>query len=121
MREKNDYKFFSCPCFLDFVILLKSKSKFNITDFVTLSEKNGVTEPYIILTDSTWYIYCKETIRFLIHYYPEDFYEECMENCIHEFNDPLSVNCLDLFDFRDLCDLCSDITVSNLLKCLTKV
>ena len=47
MREKNDYKFFSCPCFLDFVILLKSKSKFNITDFVTLSEKNGVTEPYI--------------------------------------------------------------------------
>lgn len=119
MNEYDNMTFFSCSCFLDFVIVLKSK--FNISDFIVLSEQNGAIRPKILLVDSTWYIYCKETIRFLVQYYPVDFYEKCMENCIREFLDPESVNCLDLLEFEDLCDSCHEVTISNLLKCLINI
>ena len=108
MNEYDNMTFFSCSCFLDFVIVLKSK--FNISDFIVLSEQNGAIRPKILLVDSTWYLY-----------YPVDFYEKCMENCIREFLDPESVNCLDLLEFEDLCDSCHEVTISNLLKCLINI
>ena len=94
----NDMAFFACCCLLNFVIVLKLK--FIINDFIDLAEQNGVMRPNIllILVDSTYYICCKETIQFLIQYYP-DFYEKCMEHCPREYPDPESVNCLDLCEF----------------------
>ena len=118
----NDMTFFACCCLLDFVIVLKSK--FIINNFIDLAEQNGVMRPNIllILVDSTYYICCKETIQFLIQYYP-DFYEKCMEHCPREYPDPESVNCLDLceFGFEDFCFSCQKITISFLLKCLIKM
>ena len=118
----NDLIFFACCCLLDFVIVLKSN--FIINDFIDLAEQNGVMRSNIllILVDSTYYICCKETIQFLIQYYP-DFYEKCMEHCPREYPDPESVNCLDLceFGFEDFCFSCQKITISFLLMCLIKI
>ena len=114
--------FFACSCLFDFVIVLKSK--FTINDFIDLAEQNGVMRLNILtfLVDTTYYICCKETIKFLIEYYP-DFYEKCMEHCPREYPDPESVNCLDLceFGFEDFCFSCQKITISFLLKCLIKI
>ena len=118
----NDMTFFACCCLLDFVIVLKSN--FIINDFIDLAEQNGVMRPNIllILVDSTYYICCKETIHFLIQYYP-DFYEKCVEHCPREYPDPESVNCSDLceFGFQDFCFSCQKITISFLLMCLIKI
>ena len=74
------------------------------------------------LIDETYYICCKETIEFLIKYYP-DLYEKCMEYCPHEYPDPESCNCLDLceFGYEDFCFSCQNITISVLIKCLIKI
>ena len=118
----NDMAFFACCCLLDFVIVLKLK--FTINDFIDLAEQNGVMRPNIllILVDSTYYICCKETIQFLIQYYP-DFYEKCMEHCPREYPDPESVNCLDLceFGFEDCYFSCQKKIFFFLLKCLIKI
>ena len=76
----NDMTFFACCCLLDFVIVLKSN--FIINDFIDLAEQNVVMKPNIllILVDSKYNICCKETIQFLIQYYP-DFYENW--NIVH--------------------------------------
>ena len=118
----NDMAFFACCCLFHFIIILKSK--FIINDFIDLAEQNGIMRPNIllILVESTYYICCKETIQFLIQYYP-DFCEKCLEHCPREYPDPESVNCLDLceFGFEDLCLSCQEVTVSYLLKCLIKI
>ena len=118
----NDMTFFACCCRFNFVIVLKSK--FIINDFIDLAERNGVMRPNIslILVDRTYCICCKETIQFLIQYYP-DFYEKCLEHCPREYPDPESVKCLDLceFGFEDFCLSCQEVTISYLLKCLIKI
>ena len=118
----NDITFFACCCLFDFVIVLKSK--FIINDFIDLAEQNGIIRPNVllILFYNTYFICCKETIQFLIQYYP-DFYEKCLEHCPREYPDHESVNCLDLceFGFEDLCLSCQEVTISYLLNCLIKI
>ena len=90
---------------------------------IDLAEQNGIMRPNIFLfdADATYYICCKETIEFLVEYYPE-FYEKCLD-CPHEYPDPESCNCLNLckFGYEDFCLSCQEVTISYLLKCLIKI
>ena len=113
--------FFLCNCFLDFLVALKLE--FNMTDFIDLAEQNGVMRQNILIfLVVTYSICCKETIDFLIQYYP-DFYEKCMEQCPKEYSDPESCNCLDLceFGYEEFWFFCRKITITFLSKCLVKI
>ena len=82
---------------------------------VDFSKSNILIHEY----GDSFYISCKETVQFLYHCYPE-LYKSCIDECLNEYSDPESINCLDLFlyGYEDICENCESVIFSYLLRIL---